>query len=61
MNVFTFTPFTRTRPQGNRMPLNQPVGQAKPLLRQMQETVEDIANAHIIERATRREFGRPPD
>ena len=41
----------RTKPEGNWTLLNKQVGQAKALLRQLRETVEDIEDARIIERA----------
>jgi len=50
---------TRTRPEGNWTLLNKQVGQAKILLRQMQETVEDIEDARIIERAKKAHGNRP--
>lgn len=50
---------TRTKPEGNWTQINKQVVQAKTLLRQMRETVADIENARIIERA-RKAHGKQP-
>ena len=50
---------TRPRPEGNWTLLNKQVGQAKTLLRQLRETVEDIEDARIIERA-KKAHGKQP-
>jgi len=44
---------TETKPRGNWAQLNKQLNQAKTLLRQMRETVEDIEDARTIERAKR--------
>ena len=45
------TTLTRTKPEGDWKLLNKQLTQAKTLLRQMRQTVEDIEDAHAIERA----------
>jgi acetyl-CoA carboxylase alpha subunit len=50
---------TRAKPEGNWTLLNKQVTQAKTLLRQMRETVEDIEDARIIERA-KKAHGKQP-
>ena len=47
------TTFTDATPAGNWTRLNKQLAQAKTLLRQMRETVEDIEDARTIERAKR--------
>ena len=44
---------TRSKPQSDWTLLNKQLAQAKTLLRQMRETVEDIEDARTIERAKR--------
>ena len=41
------------------MLLNKQVGQAKVLLRQMRETIEDVEDARTIERAKRAHGNKP--
>ncbi len=50
---------TAARPPGNWTQLNKQLAQAKALLRQMRETVEDIEDARTIERAKRANRNRP--
>ena len=50
---------TRAKPEGNWTHLNKQVGQAKALLRQLRETVEDIEDARIIERAKKANGKQP--
>jgi hypothetical protein len=50
---------TGTKPQGNWAQLNKQLSQAKVLLRQMRETVEDIEDARTIERAKRANSNKP--
>lgn len=49
----------RTKAEGNWTLLNKQVVQAKTLLRQLRETVEDIEDARIIERA-KKTHGKQP-
>ena len=44
---------TEAKPPGNWTQLNNQLAQAKALLRQMRDTVEDIEDARTIERARR--------
>ena len=44
---------------GNWTQLNKQLAQAKTLLRQMSQTVEDIEDARTIERAKRANAGKP--
>ena len=44
---------TQAKPPGNWTQLNKQLTQAKALLRQMSQTVEDIEDARTIERAKR--------
>jgi hypothetical protein len=44
---------TRAKPAGNWAKLDKQLAQAKSLLRQMSETVQDIEDARTIERAKR--------
>jgi hypothetical protein len=44
---------TETKASGNWAQLNKQLAQAKTLLRQMRETVEDIEDARTIEKAKR--------
>ena len=44
---------TEAKPPGNWTQLNKQLAQARILLRQMRETVEDIEDARTIERAKR--------
>ena len=44
---------TQAKPPGNWTQLNKQLTQAKTLLRQMSQTVEDIEDARTIERAKR--------
>ena len=44
---------TAAKPPGNWTQLNKQLAQARALLRQMRETVEDIEDARTIERAKR--------
>ncbi len=53
------TTLTRTKPEGDWKLLNKQLTQAKTLLRQMRQTVEDIEDARTIERA-RKAHGRRP-
>ena len=53
------TTSTRAKPSGNWTLLNKQLAQAKALLRQMRETVEDIEDARTIERAKRANRGKP--
>ena len=50
---------TSARPPGNWTQLNKQLTQAKMLLRQMSQTVEDIEDARTIERAKRANAGKP--
>ena len=50
---------TDARPPGNWTRLNKQLAQAKTLLRQMRETVEDIEDARTIERAKRANGNKP--
>lgn len=47
------------KPPGNWTQLNKQLAQAKALLRQMSQTVEDIEDARTIERAKRTNGGKP--
>jgi len=53
------TASTETKPRGNWTQLNRQLAQAKVLLRQMRETVEDIEDARAIERAKRTNSNKP--
>ena len=44
---------TQAKPPGNWTQLNKQLTQAKTLLRQMSQTVEDIEDARTVERAKR--------
>jgi hypothetical protein len=50
---------TSAKPPGNWTQLNKQLTQAKVLLRQMNQTVEDIEDARIIERVKRANAGKP--
>ena len=50
---------TRAKPEGNWALLGKQVSQAKALLRELRETVEDIEDARIIERAKKAHGSRP--
>ena len=50
---------TEAKPPGNWTKLNKQLAQAKTLLRQMRETVEDIEDARTIERAKRANGNKP--
>lgn len=50
---------TDPKTQGNWTQLNKQLAQAKTLLRQMRETVEDIEDARTIERAKRANGSKP--
>ena len=50
---------TSAKPPGNWTQLNKQLAQAKTLLRQMSQTVEDIEDARIIERAKRANGDKP--
>ena len=50
---------TEAKPPGNWTQLNKQIAQAKTLLRQMRETVEDIEDARTIERAKRANGNHP--
>jgi hypothetical protein len=50
---------TSAKPPGNWTQLNKQLTQAKILLRQMSQTVEDIEDARTIERAKRANAGKP--
>ena len=50
---------TQAKPPGNWTQLNRQLAQAKALLRQMRETVEDIEDARTIERAKRASRNKP--
>ena len=49
---------SRAKPRRDWTLLNKQLAQAKTLLRQMRETVEDIEDARTIERAKRANAGR---
>jgi hypothetical protein len=49
----------RNKPDGNWPLLNKQVGQAKVLLREMRETIEDVEDARTIERAKRAHGNKP--
>ncbi len=49
---------TSAKPQRKWTQLNKQVAQAKTLLRQMSQTVEDIEDARTIERAKRANAGK---
>ena len=53
------TTFTVANRAGNWTRLNKQLAQAKTLLRQMRETVEDIEDARTIERAKRANGSKP--
>lgn len=50
---------TRSKPRSDWTLLNKQLAQAKTLLRQMRETVEDIEHARTIERAKRANGNKP--
>jgi len=50
---------TSAKPPGNWRQLNKQLAQAKTLLRQMSQTVEDIEDARTIERAKRANGKKP--
>ena len=50
---------TAAKPPGNWTQLNKQLTQARTLLRQMRETVEDIEDARTIERAKRANGNKP--
>ena len=50
---------TEAKPPSNWAKLNKQLVQAKALLRQMRETIEDIEDARIIERAKRANARKP--
>jgi hypothetical protein len=50
---------TSRKPPGDWTQLNKQLVQAKALLRQMRQTVEDIEDAREIERAKRTNAGKP--
>ena len=50
---------TDAKPPGNWMQLNKQLAQAKNLMRQMRETIEDIEDARTIERAKRSNGNKP--
>jgi hypothetical protein len=50
---------TSAKPQGNWAQLNKQLAQAKVLMRQMRQTVEDIEDARTIERAKRTNGNKP--
>ncbi len=50
---------TSAKPPGNWTQLNKQLAQAKTLLRQMSQTVEDIEDARTIERAKRANGSKP--
>jgi len=50
---------TSAKPPGNWTQLNKQLTQAKTLLRQMSQTVEDIEDARTIERAKRANGNKP--
>lgn len=50
---------SHAKPEGNWTLLNKQVTQAKTLLRQMRETVADIEDARLIERAKKAHGNRP--
>jgi len=53
------TALTQTKPEGKWTLLKKQVGQAKVLLRQMRETIEDVEDARTIERAKRAHGNKP--
>ncbi len=53
------TALIQTEPEGNWTLLNKQVGQAKALLRQMRETIADVEDARIIERAKKAHGTKP--
>ena len=50
---------TSAKPPGNWAQLNKQLAQARTLLRQMTQTIEDIEDARTIERAKRTNAGKP--
>ena len=50
---------TSAKPPGNWTQLNKQLVQAKALMRQISQTVEDIEDARTIERAKRTNAGKP--
>jgi len=52
-------PLTEVKLPGNWTKLNRQLAQARILLRQMRETVEDIEDARTIERAKRANANKP--
>jgi hypothetical protein len=53
------TAVARNKPDGKWPLLNKQVGQAKVLLCQMRETIEDVEDARTIERAKRAHGNKP--
>ena len=50
---------TESKQPGNWTQLNKQLAQAKTLLRQLRETIEDIEDARTIERAKRANANKP--
>ena len=57
--TFMSNPTLTAKPPGNWTQLNKQLVQAKTLLRQMSQTVEDIEDARTIERAKRANGSKP--
>ncbi|MEK7676815.1 MAG: hypothetical protein AAB676_13365 [Verrucomicrobiota bacterium] len=55
----TNTAIAQTKPEGKWTLLNKQVGEAKALLRQMRETIADVEEARIIERAKKSHGNKP--
>ena len=55
----TNTAIAQTKPEGKWTLLNKQVGEAKALLRQMRETIADVEEARIIERAKKAHGNKP--
>lgn len=57
--IFMSNATSTAKPPGNWTQLNKQLAQAKALLRQMSQTVEDIEDARTIERAKRANASKP--
>jgi hypothetical protein len=57
--IFMSNATSTARPPGNWAQLNKQLAQAKTLLRQMSQTVQDIEDARTIERAKRANGSKP--
>jgi hypothetical protein len=57
--TFMSSTISTAKPAGNWTQLNKQLAQAKALLREMSQTVEDIEDARTIERAKRTNGNKP--